>query len=168
MSWSSVFNEGCVTFTGGKKPEKLIQRILEMATKTGDIFLDYHLGSGTTCAVAHKMGRRYIGIEQMDYIQDIACKRLKKVISGEQGGISKTVNWQGGGEFIYCELAEHNAKIITAIEQATTSEQLQKLWRQIQNSDFITRLLTFCESLVELRSMIKMVYCDRLINVTPF
>ena len=138
MSWSSVFNEGCVTFTGGKKPEKLIQRILEMATKTGDIFLDYHLGSGTTCAVAHKMGRRYIGIEQMDYIQDIACKRLKKVISGEQGGISKTVNWQGGGEFIYCELAEHNAKIITAIEQATTSEQLQKLWRQIQNSDFIS------------------------------
>ena len=148
---SSIINKGSTTMGRAElnnlfkqktfsfpKPEKLISDIIETSTQPNDLVLDYHLGSGTTCAVAHKMGRRYIGIEQMDYIQDIACKRLKKVISGEQGGISKTVNWQGGGEFIYCELAEHNAKIITAIEQATTSEQLQKLWQKIQNSDFIS------------------------------
>ena len=79
------------------KPEKLLQRIIEISTQEGDLVLDYHLGSGTTCAVAHKMGRRYIGIEQMDYVEDIVVERLKKVIAGEQGGISKSVDWQGGG-----------------------------------------------------------------------
>jgi adenine-specific DNA-methyltransferase len=62
------------------KPEELLQRIIELSTKKGDLVLDYHLGSGTTCAVAHKMGRQYIGIEQMDYIEDIAVKRMQKVI----------------------------------------------------------------------------------------
>ncbi|MFW1953966.1 DNA methyltransferase, partial [Acinetobacter beijerinckii] len=68
------------------KPENLIQRAIELSTDENDIVLDYHLGSGTTCAVAHKMGRRWIGIEQMDYIEDITKERLKKVIEGEQGG----------------------------------------------------------------------------------
>jgi adenine-specific DNA-methyltransferase len=68
--------------------------------------MDYHLGSGTTCAVAHKMGRRYIGIEQMDYIEEVAVERMKKVIEGEHGGISKALDWQGGGEFVYMELKE--------------------------------------------------------------
>ncbi|HIC6969345.1 DNA methyltransferase [Salmonella enterica] len=67
-----------------------------MATKAGDLVLDFHLGSGTTATVAHKMGRRYIGIEQMDYIKEITVPRLQKVIDGEQGGISRAVNWQGG------------------------------------------------------------------------
>lgn len=88
------------------KPEKLIQRIIELSTNEGDIVLDYHLGSGTTAAVAHKMNRRYIGIEQMDYIETISVERLKKVIEGEQGGISKTVGWNGGGSFVYAELHE--------------------------------------------------------------
>ena len=91
-------------FETGQKPEKLLERIIFSATKENDLIMDYHLGSGTTCAVAHKMGRRYIGIEQMDYIEDIAVERLKKVIDGEQGGISKTVNWESGGEFVYAEL----------------------------------------------------------------
>lgn len=86
------------------KPEALLNRIIELSTKENDLVMDFHLGSGTTCAVAHKMNRRYIGIEQMDYIEDIAVKRLKKVIDGEQGGISKAVNWSGGGDFIYAEL----------------------------------------------------------------
>jgi len=86
------------------KPEQIIKFLIESVTKPNDIVLDYHLGSGTTCAVAHKMGRRYIGIEQMDYIEDIAVERLKKVIDGEQGGISKAVNWNGGGDFVYAEL----------------------------------------------------------------
>ena len=95
-----------VNFDRGQKPEKLIQRIIEMSTNPNDLIMDYHLGSGTTCAVAHKMGRRYIGIEQMDYIEDISVERMKKVINGEQGGISKTIKWQGGGNFIYTELKE--------------------------------------------------------------
>lgn len=88
------------------KSEYLISRIIELGTSENDLIMDFHLGSGTTCAVAHKMGRRYIGIEQMDYIEDIAVERLKKVIDGEQGGISKALNWSGGGEFIYAELKQ--------------------------------------------------------------
>lgn len=92
----------------GQKPENLLERIILSATDENDIVLDYHLGTGTTCATAHKMGRQYIGIEQMDYIEDIAVERMKNVINGEQSGISKEFNWQGGGEFIYAELKEIN------------------------------------------------------------
>ena len=102
----------------GQKPEQLIKRILSLSTEENDIVLDYHLGSGTTAAVAHKMGRRYIGVEQMDYIENITVERLKKVIEGEQGGISKTVNWQGGGSFVYCELMENGNELIREIENA--------------------------------------------------
>ena len=80
------------------KNERLLQRIIEYTTEEGNIVLDYHLGSGTTAAVAHKMGRQYIGIEQMDYAEEIPVERLKKVIAGEEGGISETVSWQGGGD----------------------------------------------------------------------
>jgi adenine-specific DNA-methyltransferase len=88
------------------KPEKLLQRIIELATNENDLILDFFSGSGTTAAVAHKMNRRYIGIEQMDYIETISVERLKQVIEGEQGGISKAVGWNGGGSFIYAELRE--------------------------------------------------------------
>ena len=120
------------------KPERLIQRILAIGSAENDLVLDFYSGSGTTCAVAHKTGRRYIGIEQMDYIHDVTCERLKKVIVGEQGGISKSVNWQGGGSFIYCELRQHNANIIDKIEQARTSKTLIALWREMENTDFIS------------------------------
>jgi adenine-specific DNA-methyltransferase len=79
------------------KPERLIQRILQIATNENDLVLDSFLGSGTTAAVAHKMNRRYIGIEMGDHAQTHCQPRLKKVIDGEQGGISKAVNWTGGG-----------------------------------------------------------------------
>ena len=98
--------------------------IINLTTNPGDIVLDYHLGSGTTCAVAHKMGRQYIGVEQMDYVETIAVERLGKVIGKEQksndlinevkytdydqGGISKAVGWRGGGDFIYLKLAKWN------------------------------------------------------------
>ncbi len=124
MSWSSVFGEGNVRLKSGKKPEKLIQRILEMATEKNDIVLDYHLGSGTTCAVAHKMGRQYIGIEQLDYAENDSTVRLKNVINGDQSGISKSVNWQGGGDFIYFELAKWNE---TAKEKILACESLEEL-----------------------------------------
>jgi adenine-specific DNA-methyltransferase len=86
------------------KPERLIQRILQIATNPGDLVLDSFLGSGTTAAVAHKMGRRYIGIEMGDHAETHCLPRLQKVIEGEQGGISKAVGWQGGGGFRFCKL----------------------------------------------------------------
>ncbi|WP_416321762.1 DNA methyltransferase [Mycoplasmopsis felis] len=100
------------------KPEILINKIIDASTQLGDLILDFFLGSGTTAAVAHKMNRRYIGIEQMDYINDITVERLKKVIDGEQGGISKSVNWNGGGSFVYCELLENGSSIISQIHDA--------------------------------------------------
>lgn len=86
------------------KPEALIEHLIKASTQPNDIVLDFFLGSGTTAAVAHKMGRKYIGVEQMDYIDTIAVERLKKVIDGEQGGISKAVGWQGGGSFVRLDI----------------------------------------------------------------
>ena len=107
------------------KSEDLIKKIIEISTKENDTVLDYHLGSGTTCAVAHKMGRRYIGIEQMNYVEDISVKRLSKVIEGEQTGISKALNWMGGGSFVYCELLENANLIINKINLATENNILE-------------------------------------------
>ena len=86
------------------KPEQLIRRVLDIATDAGDIVLDSFLGSGTTAAVAHKMGRRYIGIEMGEHAVTHCVPRLEKVIEGEQGGISKSVGWQGGGGFRFYRL----------------------------------------------------------------
>ena len=119
------------------KNELLMQRIIEYITKERDIVLDFHLGSGTTAAVAHKMGRQYIGIEQMDYAETLPVERLKKVIAGEQGGISETVNWQGGGDFIYCELMPYNQIYMDKIQSAQSSEELVALWQDIAENSFL-------------------------------
>lgn len=118
-SFQTIVNSPERTGFDTQKPEKLIERIIETLTTTHDLVLDFHLGSGTTAAVAHKMGRRYIGVEQMDYIQDITVERLKKVLEGEQGGISKAQNWHGGGSFVYCELKEDANTLISIIQNAT-------------------------------------------------
>lgn len=88
------------------KPERLIERILHIATDEGELVLDSFLGSGTTAAVAHKMNRRFVGIEIGDHAQTHCQPRLQKVVDGEQGGISKSVNWKGGGGFRFCKLGE--------------------------------------------------------------
>ncbi|MGB9753190.1 DNA methyltransferase [Roseiflexus castenholzii] len=119
------------------KNELLLQRIIEYTTRPGDIVLDFFLGSGTTAAVAHKMGRQYIGIEQMDYIETIPVERLKKVIAGEQGGISKAVNWLGGGDFIYCELMKYNEAFMDRIQAAQDSEELLQIWRDMAEGSFL-------------------------------
>ena len=123
------------------KPEILIRRIFEISTQPDDLVLDFYLGSGTTAAVAHKMRRRYIGIEQMDYIEDIAVERLKKVIDGEQGGISKTVGWQGGGSFIYCELKENVKKLIDSV-LSSDMESIDKIKEKIFSDDRIVPYIT--------------------------
>ncbi|ANH47398.1 site-specific DNA-methyltransferase [Helicobacter pylori] len=113
------------------KPEALLKRIIEIATKEGDLVLDFFAGSGTTCAVAHKMNRRYIGIEQMDYIESITKERLKKVIEGEQGGISKKLDFKGGGSFVYAELKEVNLEIKKQILNAKSANECLKIFNDL-------------------------------------
>ena len=96
--------EGNADFKGGKKPEILIELLLNCFTNLNDLVLDSFLGSGTTAAVAQKMGRRYIGIEMGNHAITHCVPRLKAVVDGEQGGISKAVNWQGGGGFRFYKL----------------------------------------------------------------
>ena len=105
-----------------QKPESLIQRILTLATNEGNIVPDNFLGSGTTAAVAHKIVRQYIGVEQMDYIETVTVKRVQKVIAGDAGGISRTLNWKGGGSFIYCEPAKLN--------QIQVARDFEIFWRR--------------------------------------
>jgi adenine-specific DNA-methyltransferase len=137
IAWEGIANEGKVELKKGKKPEKLLQRIIEMSTEKNDIVLDYHLGSGTTCAVAHKMGRQYIGIEQLDYRENDSVVRLQNVINGEQGGISKSVNWQGGGDFIYFELAKWNETAKEKILECESLEKLEKFFDEMYERYFL-------------------------------
>ncbi|GAA8120931.1 hypothetical protein HpBT108_08640 [Helicobacter pylori] len=123
-------------FNGNKvfnnpKPEALISRIIEISTNENDLVLDFFAGSGTTCAVAHKMKRRYIGIEQMDYIETITKERLKKVIEGEQGGISKKCGFKGGGSFVYAELKEVNLEVKKQILNAKSTSECLKIFNDL-------------------------------------
>lgn len=106
FSWINVTKEGGVLFPKGKKPESLIKQILEMATEPGDFVLDSFLGSGTTAATAHKLGRKWIGVELGEHAYTHCKARLDKVVDGtDQGGISKELDWQGGGGYHFYELA---------------------------------------------------------------
>ena len=127
ISWQGIAPEGGVTLLSGKKPEKLLKRIIYMATEPGDIVMDFFVGTGTTCAVAHKMGRQYIGVEQLDYGENSAVVRLNNVINGDQTGISKQVGWKGGGDFVYLELANWNENFVEKIQKAKTKEELKQL-----------------------------------------
>lgn len=122
---------------GYAKPENLVKTIMEVTTCEGDLVMDFFSGSGTTAAVAHKMGRRYIGCEQIDNQIELNKKRLCQVIEGEQGGVSKAIGWQGGGSFVYCELAKANDKFADEIEQAETSEQLKDIWGRMKATDYL-------------------------------
>ena len=119
------------------KPEELVKTIIEATTQEGDIVMDFFSGSGTTIAVAHKMNRQYIGVEQMDYINTLDIPRLKDVINGEQGGISKSINWQGGGSFVYCELAKANGEFVEKIQAATTTEALKSIWTKMKETGYL-------------------------------
>ncbi|WP_426361425.1 DNA methyltransferase [Mammaliicoccus sciuri] len=135
------------------KPEELIQDIVTIATNENDLIIDFFLGSGTTASVAHKMNRQYIGIEQMDYINTVSVPRLQKVIDGEQGGISKDVNWQGGGNFVYVELMEKNRGFLKSIQNAETQADLYKVFEFMLNEaevDFRVDLEKVKDSIHEL------------------
>ena len=134
---TGIAPEGGVKLKNGKKPETLLNRIIEMGSEENDIILDYHLGSGTTAAVAHKMNRQYIGIEQLDYGENDSVVRLQNVINGDQTGISKTVDWQGGGSFVYLELAKKNEKALEQISDCKSLEELVKLFDELCTKYFL-------------------------------
>ncbi len=119
------------------KPERLLQHLISIASDEGDVVLDFFAGSGTTGAVAMKMKRQFILVEQMDYVENITVERLKKVIKGEQGGISKVVGWQGGGSFIYLELMKYNEVFVEKIQKAKTTSELLKIWQDMQTKSFL-------------------------------
>jgi adenine-specific DNA-methyltransferase len=137
IDFQNTQNEGGVSFPTAKKPEVLIARIIELATNENDIVMDYHLGSGTTCAVAHKMGRQYLGIEQLDYGENDSIKRLLNVINNEQSGVSKAYNWKGGGEFIYLELKKYNQTFIEQIASANSTTEILKIWEEMKAKSFL-------------------------------
>ena len=133
------------------KSPYVVRDVLEITTNPGDIVLDFFAGSATTAAVAHKMNRQWITVEQMDYVETITMERLKKVIGikvkGEgklledidydTGGISESVKWQGGGDFIYCELMPYNQAFMDKIQVAHSSEELVALWKDISENSFL-------------------------------
>ncbi|MDL0112781.1 DNA methyltransferase [Mammaliicoccus sciuri] len=125
------------------KPEKLLKRIIHLFTNEDDLILDFFMGSATTQAVAHKMNRQYIGIEQMDYINSVSVPRLQKVIEGEQGGISKDIDWQGGGSFIYAELAKENQEIVDRIIGSSTKEVLSQHIEKLLNDGVLNYEVDF-------------------------
>ncbi|WP_448913101.1 DNA methyltransferase [Gemella sp.] len=135
---NDLHNEGGVSLKKGKKPEKLISRILELTTNENDIVLDYHLGSGTTAAVAHKLNRQYIGVEQMEYIENKVVSRLRNVIQGEEKGISKSINWQGGGEFVYCELKNEAEDFKNSVIESQSTGDLIELFNFAKKSSFLS------------------------------
>lgn len=134
---NNLSNEGGVSLRFGKKPEKLIERVISLFTNSHEIILDYHLGSGTTAAVAHKMNRQYIGVEQLNYGKNDSVERLKNVINGEQSGISKSVNWQGGRSFVYLELAKNNQNAVEQIQNCDCYEELVNFFDEMCEKYFL-------------------------------
>ncbi|PWG51539.1 site-specific DNA-methyltransferase [Ligilactobacillus salivarius] len=123
------------------KPEKLIYNLINLGSNPNDLVLDFFMGSATTQAVAMKMNRRFIGIEQLDYINTVSVPRLQKVIEGEQGGISKDVNWQGGGSFVYAELMEKNQGYLKDLQKSGSIQELMEVYNRMkENADIDFRL----------------------------
>lgn len=133
----NINKEGFTKFGQGQKPERLLMDIIKATTQENDLVMDFFAGSGTTLAVAMKMKRQFIGIEQMDYIESITKERLKKVINGEQGGISKALNWQGGGSFIYAELMPLNAVYKKEIIESSSEKELENIYKDLESKAFL-------------------------------
>ena len=151
-----------------QKPERLIQRIIEMASDPSDIILDYHAGSGTTCSVAHKINRQWIAVEQLDYSEKNPEERMKGVVSGDKTGISKEVNWKGGGNFIYCQLMKYNEQFIENIKKAKDVKMLLKVWKEIKENAFFNYnvdLKAFEENIKEFEKLVISKQKDILISL---
>lgn len=138
IQYNNLSKEGLIDFPNGKKPEKLLQNIIEMSTEENDIVLDFFGGSGSTAATSHKLKRQYISIEQMDGQIEKTIERLINVTSGkDEKGISKDVNWTGGGSFVYAELKNDAQDFKDAILDMTTTEELLGLFEIAKKSSFL-------------------------------
>jgi adenine-specific DNA-methyltransferase len=146
---NNLSNEGGVDFRFGKKPEKLIERIIQLCTQEGDLIMDFFGGSGTTSATAHKLKRQYIIIEQLQEHMDKLTSRMKNVIDGEQSGISKNVNWEGGGGFVLFELKEINEELVQKINNAKGKEELISIWEEMKENAFLRHRID-CEDFDEI------------------
>ena len=134
-------NEGVVKLSNGKKPEALMGRIIKMFSNENDIVLDAFAGTGSTAAVSLKLKRKFITLEQLNNHINLAKKRLKSVILGETSGISKDVNWQGGGSFVYAELMEKNGGFVRDVEKAANTTELLAVFDRMKNmADFDFRV----------------------------
>jgi len=111
----------------GQKPEALLKRIIEMSTEKDDLVLDFFMGSGTTLSTCLKLNRKFVGVEQMTSQISIAIERLNDVIGGKQSGISKEVDWHGGGSFVYCELLEDNQALMNDLEKASNTADIKAI-----------------------------------------
>jgi len=138
IDFGNTQNEGGVSFPSGKKAEMLLYRIISMMTDEQDLVMDFFSGSGTTVAVAHKMNRRYIGCEQIESHVEMIKTRLKNVIDGDPSAASKLVRWQGGGSFVYCELAKANDMFVEKIQTATTTDELKTIWAQMKETGYLS------------------------------
>lgn len=134
---NDLHNEGGIKLRKGKKPEKLIARIFDLCSNKGDVVMDFFVGSGTTAAVALKSGRQFICIEQLDYIEELPVVRLVNTINGESSGISKSLNWRGGGDFIYCELMKYNEAYMESIKDAESTKELSNIWKYMAEGSFL-------------------------------
>lgn len=134
---NDLHNEGGVSFKKGKKPEKLVRRILELTSNENDLVMDFFAGSGTTGAVAHKINRQWILVEQMDYIEDVLKTRLLNTTNGDRtAGISKDVAWQGGGSFVYAELFPKNMGYLQDVIHAKDLDELKSVYdRMLAGTD---------------------------------
>ena len=133
-----IANEGGVNFQRGKKPEKLLKRIIEMTTTESDLVVDFFAGSGTTGAVCHKMNRQYIVVEQLSYAEELPTKRLNNVVNGDNSGISKKVKWKGGGSFVYAELKKANQQWVEDIRDTEDEKTLLAIWEKMKEKAFIS------------------------------
>ena len=150
--------EGGVELRNGKKPEKLLSEVIKTFSNNGDFVLDFFGGSGTTAATAYKMQRHFITIEQMNSQIKKILTRLNNVKNGDQTGISKDVNWQGGGSFVYAELMEKNGGFVHDVKKAANSTELLAVFDRMKNTadfDFRVDLDKFATELANFKTLEK-------------
>ena len=141
-SYNTVAREGPFPFRNGKKPEALIACLMEIFTAPGDLVLDAFAGSGTTAAVALKLGRQFLCVEQMDYAETLTKDRICDVLRGAENDVLPEAHWQGRGSFLYCELARLNQRYVDEIASVETAEGLANLYRRIVDTGFISNRIT--------------------------
>lgn len=137
ISYEGIASEGKVKLKGGKKPERLLRRIIEMGSNKGDLVLDFFSGSGTTAAVAYKLGRQFITCEQLESNVQMSLSRLQGVAKGDNSPVSKIVGWKGGGSFVYFELAKANETYREEIQQSATTEELKLIWQKMVKTGYL-------------------------------